>query len=228
MQWATSEWWDFNVFAPLGGYFSGLEFTWLTADFWISKWEPFTIWWSEQRKEGGILYWTTGEWWTKTVWDPLTKFFKELAPDWLTADFWWTKFKGILDALQSIAAKAISYISSILNAFSSGTDKSKNFFGQPGGPNTPLPPSALPPALPPGRVGFMANGGIITRPQLAVVGERGPEAIIPLSRGGIGTTINIYVSGNNVVGEGAADELGNIVADRVLRRMRTISPFSVR
>jgi hypothetical protein len=44
---------------------------------------------------------------------------------------------------------------------------------------------------------LLATGGIVTRPTLAVVGEAGPEAVIPLNRagsmgmGGGGMTINI-------------------------------------
>ena len=41
-----------------------------------------------------------------------------------------------------------------------------------------------------------ARGGIATRPTMAMVGEAGPEAIIPLSRGGFGDTFNITVMGN--------------------------------
>jgi phage-related protein len=42
----------------------------------------------------------------------------------------------------------------------------------------------------------LASGGIVTRPTLALVGERGPEAVIPLDRksGGGGTVINLNVS----------------------------------
>ena len=41
----------------------------------------------------------------------------------------------------------------------------------------------------------MAHGGIVTRPTLALVGESGPEAVVPLSRGGgIGTTVNIVIN----------------------------------
>jgi hypothetical protein len=41
----------------------------------------------------------------------------------------------------------------------------------------------------------MATGGIVTRPTRALIGEAGPEAVIPLNRaGGFGTTININVS----------------------------------
>ncbi|MFA5376860.1 MAG: hypothetical protein WC455_14010 [Dehalococcoidia bacterium] len=39
----------------------------------------------------------------------------------------------------------------------------------------------------------MASGGIVTRPTLALIGEAGPEAVVPLGRGtGGGTVINHY------------------------------------
>lgn len=55
------------------------------------------------------------------------------------------------------------------------------------------------------RVGGLATGGIVMSPTLAVVGEAGPEAVIPLSRmnGGGGTVINVNIP--NYVG--ARDEL---------------------
>ena len=41
----------------------------------------------------------------------------------------------------------------------------------------------------------LADGGIVTRPTLAVVGEAGPEAVIPLNQaGGMGTVINLNVT----------------------------------
>jgi len=41
---------------------------------------------------------------------------------------------------------------------------------------------------------LLADGGIVTGPTLAMIGERGPEAVIPLNRGGIGgnITVNVY------------------------------------
>lgn len=42
----------------------------------------------------------------------------------------------------------------------------------------------------------LAAGGIVNRPTLALVGEAGPEAVVPLGRaGGLGTTINITING---------------------------------
>lgn len=38
---------------------------------------------------------------------------------------------------------------------------------------------------------LLAKGGIVTRPTLAIIGEAGPEAVIPLGRGGAGVT-NVF------------------------------------
>ena len=41
----------------------------------------------------------------------------------------------------------------------------------------------------------MAHGGIVKRPTLALLGERGPEAVIPLSGGGgVGQLMNVSIN----------------------------------
>jgi hypothetical protein len=58
----------------------------------------------------------------------------------------------------------------------------------------------------------MANGGIVNGPTLALIGEAGPEAVVPLDRaGGMGTNVTINVQG--------ADP--NAVVDALKRYMRT-------
>ena len=44
------------------------------------------------------------------------------------------------------------------------------------------------------KIPLLADGGIVTGPTLAMIGERGPEAVIPLNRGGVGgnITVNVY------------------------------------
>lgn len=42
----------------------------------------------------------------------------------------------------------------------------------------------------------LATGGIVTSPTLSLIGESGPEAVVPLSEGGFGTSYNIYISGD--------------------------------
>ena len=70
--------------------------------------------------------------------------------------------------------------------------------GSGGRGRAPVP--ALPPGLQFGTGGLpfipFANGGIVTGPTLGLVGEAGPEAIIPLDRAGQlgGNTINITVT----------------------------------
>jgi hypothetical protein len=52
----------------------------------------------------------------------------------------------------------------------------------------------------------LANGGIVSRPTLALIGEQGPEAVVPLSRGGgMGTTIILNVA--QAIGPNAGREL---------------------
>jgi hypothetical protein len=56
----------------------------------------------------------------------------------------------------------------------------------------------------------MAEGGIVTRPTQALIGEAGAEAVIPLDKmGGFGTTVNINVAGS-VISEG---ELQSVIQD---------------
>jgi hypothetical protein len=41
------------------------------------------------------------------------------------------------------------------------------------------------------RISGFAEGGIVTAPTLALIGERGPEAVVPLDRGRMGPAVNI-------------------------------------
>jgi len=61
---------------------------------------------------------------------------------------------------------------------------------------------------------FLAKGGIVTRPTLAMIGESGPEAVIPLGRGGGGGSMNVTVN----IAEGAVvgvDDLTDTIAQTV-------------
>ena len=70
------------------------------------------------------------------------------------------------------------------------------------------------------KIPHLASGGIVTSPTLALIGEAGPEAVVPLNgkSGGIGggTTVNISV-GNFWGGdpERAAREMGDLIIKRL-------------
>jgi phage-related minor tail protein len=45
---------------------------------------------------------------------------------------------------------------------------------------------------------MLAQGGIVNSPTLALIGEAGPEAVVPLDRAGsMGGTVNINVNGGD-------------------------------
>lgn len=64
----------------------------------------------------------------------------------------------------------------------------------------------------------MADGGIVTQPTAALIGEAGSEAVIPLDRmGGFGTTVNVNVAGS-VISEG---ELQSVIQDALYNLNRS-------
>ena len=69
-----------------------------------------------------------------------------------------------------------------------------------------------------GDIRLMAEGGIVTGPTAAIIGERGPEAVIPLDRaGGFGTTIMLTV--NAGMGANGA-EIGQVIIDAIKQTER--------
>jgi hypothetical protein len=72
----------------------------------------------------------------------------------------------------------------------------------------------------------MADGGIVTGPTLAMIGEAGPEAVIPLSQmgnmsGGGGVTINV------AGGLSTSAEIGQSVVNALRAYSRTAGPLQL-
>lgn len=57
---------------------------------------------------------------------------------------------------------------------------------------------------------YLAKGGVVNRPTLAMIGEAGPEAVVPLGRGGAGMGVNVYVTAGAV---GSKEELARTIVD---------------
>lgn len=68
---------------------------------------------------------------------------------------------------------------------------------------------------------MLADGGIVSRPTLAMIGEAGPEAVVPLSRGGGlgGPTVHVVVQGP-VIGRNGMAELSEMIRAELLRSAR--------
>lgn len=69
----------------------------------------------------------------------------------------------------------------------------------------------------------LAEGGIVTRPTIAMIGEAGPEAVVPLNRlasaGGRNGGGDIYLTVNAGLGTNP-DELGRVIVDTIKRYER--------
>ena len=64
-----------------------------------------------------------------------------------------------------------------------------------------------------GTIPRLANGGIVTRPTIAMIGEAGPEAIIPLGKGRSagGANLTINITGNTLLDRDSATKMGDLI-----------------
>ena len=134
--------------------------------FFRDKVWPVIRWVIDKVKLGFQAMWSTvrGVWnavWSKVVWvrDKL-----QTAADAIKGFF-----SGIWDGIKGAAESAFNWIRDLWNRILGG----KGFHV----PGTDVD----------FRIPMLAAGGIVTRPTLALIGEAGPEAVIPLRRGGIGS-----------------------------------------
>ena len=74
---------------------------------------------------------------------------------------------------------------------------------------------------------LLAQGGIVVGPTLAMIGEGGPEAVIPLSSGTSGYTqgqpINIYIQGGSYLDKQGADQIAQALATKIQRQLKLTS-----
>ena len=92
--------------------------------------------------------------------------------------------KGVSEFVDEIVSGLMGMGKSFINAIVAGINSIIDFI------NSLL--AQIPFTTPIPKILPLAQGGIVTKPTLAMIGERGPEAVIPLGGGGagIGTTIN--------------------------------------
>lgn len=74
-----------------------------------------------------------------------------------------------------------------------------------------------------GEITKLAAGGIVRRPTYALVGENGPEAVIPLNRiggvGGVVNNFNLYINGE-ILDEDTAVRIGDKIISRLKSNLR--------
>ncbi len=137
-----------------------------------------------------------------------------------------TKWDSLMGTLASAKSKVAS-LGSMFNGMRDGFRSAINFiirgwnnlrFGIPGFSYAGISVPGFSVGVP--QIPFLAAGGIVTKPTLAVIGEAGPEAVVPLSRGmgGIagldGGGMTIHVTAGAV---GSEDFLARTIRDVVTR-----------
>ncbi len=94
-------------------------------------------------------------------------------------------------------------------------------------PNQASAPLQPPTSVPSAVRGFrrFAEGGIVTGPTLGLIGEAGPEAVIPLNgkNGGMGGNVTINVSG----GISSAADIGRSVVDALTQYTQVYGPLNL-
>jgi phage-related protein len=105
-------------------------------------------------------------------------------------DFAKTIFDGIIGAYKTVMNAVLGLMESGINKAISGLNTALDAVDAAAGPLVnfgTIPDISIP---------RLADGGIVTGPTLALIGEAGPEAVIPLNRAGsMGNTFNVYVQG---------------------------------
>jgi len=131
-------------------------------------------------------------------------------------------FNKLADAMEKInkvggfAAKIIGgLVFPIVGQVANILDGAGNFLK-----NDPKPTPSNPIIIP-----KMASGGIVTGPTLAMIGEAGPEAVIPLNgrNGGMGSNVTINVSG----GISTAADIGRSVVDALTQYTQVYGPLDL-
>ena len=139
-------------------------------------------------------------------------------------DNWDTIWNGMLGVVRAIANPIIGIINSVISAMNTlfGALKQVQFGWE---EKTKLGITVLPafqfapfqnlPTIP--KIPTLAAGGIVTSPTLAMIGEAGPEAVVPLGRGGMGGGITINIMGPTYGLDDFEDRVAEAIRDGARR-----------
>jgi hypothetical protein len=177
---------------------------------------------------------------TETIWNGIYTFFVggwELEKNLFTSalddisHIWesaWTDMSAFLgniwSTIQNTVKTGVDYVISAINGFINALDAIKISI-----PSISIPGTKL--ATPPINLGFsipdipmLAAGGFVTQPTLAIIGEAGPEAVVPLSQMGAagagGQQIVINVNGGLFLNPQTVKQLADYIAKAINTQVR--------
>jgi len=149
--------------------------------------------------------------------DKFNEFAEPISDVWTSmwnalSDVFESVWEGIKNTFKGAINFIIKGINSVVNALNSITRAGSKTLGM----------SVI--SLP--TIPMLAEGGIVNRPTLAMIGEAGPEAVVPLSRAFnpapayAGATFNVYIQGGYYLDRDAADEIGDKIMEKLKKTMK--------
>ena len=144
----------------------------------------------------------------------------------------YNKFEWFRDGIKLIVNTVIGFFAGMVNAAIGAVNAIVSAYNSipllpdlPKVPNLPVPQIGGTPTQVAGRMGLprMAEGGIVSSPTLALIGEAGPEAVVPLDRMQSGGGITINVTG----GLATSAEIGESVVNALRAYSRSAGPLQL-
>jgi uncharacterized membrane protein YjjP (DUF1212 family) len=144
----------------------------------------------------------------------------------------YNKFEWFRDGIKAIVNTVIGFFAGMVNAAIGAVNAIVSAYNSipllpdlPKVPNLPVPQIGGTPTQVAGRMGLprMAEGGIVSSPTLALIGEAGPEAVVPLDRMQSGGGITINVTG----GLATSAEIGESVVNALRAYSRSAGPLQL-
>jgi hypothetical protein len=146
----------------------------------------------------------------------------------------YNKFEWFRDGVNAIVNTVIGFFAGMVNAAIGAVNAIISAYNSipllpdiPKAPTVPVPQLGATAAARPvaGRLGIprMAEGGIVTAPTLALIGEAGPEAIVPLDRMNTGGGVTVNVTG----GLSTSAEIGQAVVNALRAYSRSAGPLAL-
>ena len=145
----------------------------------------------------------------------------------------YNKFEWFRDGINLIVNTVIGFFAGMVNAAIGAVNAIISAYNSipllpdlPKAPTVPVPQLGKTSHTPaPGRMSIprMAEGGIVTSPTLALIGEAGPEAVVPLDRMRNGGGVTINVTG----GLATSAEIGQSVVNALRAYSRSAGPLAL-
>jgi hypothetical protein len=144
----------------------------------------------------------------------------------------YNKFEWFRDGIKAIVNTVIGFFAGMVNAAIGAVNAIVSAYNSipllpdlPKVPNLPVPQIGGTPTQVAGRMNLprLAEGGIVSSPTLALIGEKGPEAVVPLDRMQNGGGITINVTG----GLATSAEIGESVVNALRAYSRSAGPLQL-